>query len=166
MQKVIGSLMILSASAAMGFEKSHELKRHLEELEELKRVFVLIRSELQYTKAPFSEVFLKLCSKTKGIFSLWLEELGVELEKREGGTLQEIWMQSIVNQLSNSTLRQEELEELYKVGEGLGYMETLDLYLEQLEITIQKTREEYKIKKKLFQSLGVLGGIFLVIVLV
>lgn len=156
---------MISACSMIGFEKSRELQRHLNELEELKRVFTLLRSEVQYTKAPFMEVFLKISKKTNGIFVEWLTWLAKKLTGREAGTLQEIWRKSIYEQLNRSTLRENELEELCMIGTSLGYLETLDLYLEQLDITIQKTREETTSKKKLYQSMGVMGGIFLVIIL-
>ena len=83
--------MIIVACTAMGFEKSRELQRHLKELEELKRIFTLIQSELQYTKAAFAEVFFKISRKTDGKYKKWLRELAGDLEKREKGTFQEVW---------------------------------------------------------------------------
>ena len=165
MQKVIGSVMIIVACTAMGFEKSRELQRHLKELEELKRIFTLIQSELQYTKAAFAEVFFKISRKTDGKYKKWLRELAGDLEKREKGPFQEVWEYEIAEHFKDSQLAKEELEDLRQVGKNLGYLETLDLYLEQLDLSIQKTREEIKSKKKLYQSMGIMAGIFLVIVL-
>ena len=165
MQKMIGSVMIIVACTAMGFQKGRELQMHLKELEELKKIFTLIQSELQYTRAPFTEIFLKISKKTERMHQKWLSHLAKELEKCEGGTLQDVWQVSICECLQESKLTKEELEDLKQVGKNLGYMETLDLYQEQLELSIQKTREELKNKKKLYQSMGIMTGIFLVIVL-
>ena len=162
---MIGSVMIIVACTVMGFEKGHELQVHLRELEELKRIFTLIQSELQYTKAAFAEVFLKISRKTDDKYKKWLRELASNLEKREKGTFQEVWEYEIAENFKNSQLTKEELEDLRQVGKNLGYLETLDLYLEQLDLSIQRTREEIKSKKKLYQSMGIMAGIFLVIVL-
>ena len=45
-------------------------------------------------------------------------------------------------------------------------LSSMELYLEQLELGIQKAQEELAGKQKLYQSLGVAGGIFLVILLI
>lgn len=165
MQKLIGSIMIILACTAIGFEKSQEMLRHLKELEELKKVMTLIRSEMQYTKVPFAEIFQKISKKTEGIYADWLTELAAELEKRGKGTFQEMWRNTIKEKFQESTLSKKELDELCHIGASLGYLETIDLYLEQLDYTIQNTKEETTSKKKLYQSMGVMGGVFLVIIL-
>ena len=67
--------------------------------------------------------------------------------------------------MEKSRLTKQELAELKQIGNSLGYLETWDLYLEQLEITIRQTRKETASKQKLYRSMGVMGGLFLVIIL-
>ena len=165
MQKVIGSIMVIAVCTALGFEKSRELQLHLNSLEELKKLFTLLKSEVQYTKAPFSEVFLKLSKKMDGIYKDWLLYVSGQLEKREKVTLYETWKTSVYEYLKNSKLTKKELDELCELGRTLGYIEAIELYLNQLDFSIQNTREELKTKKKLYQSMGIMCGIFLVIVL-
>lgn len=165
MQKIIGSIIVVAVCTVMGFEKSRELQLHLKELEELKKMFTILKGELQYTRAPFSEMFFKISKKTEGIYKEWLIHLSEDLEKRKMGTLQEAWKTTILKYLNESRLTVEEKEELRQIGNSLGYPETIELYLEQLEVSIQSTREELKAKKKLYQSMGIMCGIFLVIVL-
>ena len=58
-------------------------------------------------------------------------------------------------------------EELARLGECLGYLDastqetTAALYLEELKREIERTNLEAPAKKKLYQSMGILGGIFL-----
>ena len=165
MQKIMGSIIVIVTCTAFGFEKSRELQFRLKELEELKKMFTILKSEMQYTRAPFSELFFKISRKMEGIYKEWLIRLSKDLEKREKGTFQEAWKITILDCLDTSRLTVEEKEELWQIGNSLGYPETIDLYLEQLELSIQRTREELKTKKKLYQSMGVMCGIFLVIVL-
>jgi len=165
MQKIIGSIIVVAVCSVMGFEKSRELQLHLKELEELKKVFILLRSEMQYTRVTFVEMFLKISKKIEGLYRSWLIQLSETLEKHEKGTLQEAWELAILDSLKESRLTIEEKEELCRVGSSLGYPEAIELYLEQLELSIQRTREELKNKNKLYQSMGILCGIFLVIVL-
>lgn len=166
MQKMIGAILILCTCTAMGYEKGKNLKSYLNEVEELRRIFALFQSELRYTRAPFAEIFLKLSFAAKRPFDEWLRWLGEQLEKREGGTMKEVWNDSIDKMLGESSLRQEDLKRLQNVGEGLDYLETTELYREYLERVIEQIRKEYESKRKLYLSLGILGGVFLVIILI
>lgn len=165
MLKIVGSMIVIAVCTALGFEKSNELSMHLNALEELKKLFVLLRSEVQYTRAPFAELFLKISRKMDGVYQKWLLRLSKDLEKHEKRTLQEVWKVSVYEYLEESRLTKEELEELCRVGNSLGYLETIELYINQLDFSIEKAREELKSKKKLYQSMGIMCGIFLVIVL-
>lgn len=165
MLKLIGSILILAACTGIGFSKSSEMQLHLNELEELKKIFYLLKSELQYTRAPFAEVFEKIGRKTKEPFQTWLLDLCSRLNEKRSGIFWDMWCNSIEENLNGSKLKEDELAELKSVGKNLEYIESLDLYLEQMEYRIQNTRENYRSKRKLCQSLGIMGGIFLVILL-
>ena len=117
------------------------------------------------TKMIIPELLLKISNKVDGSFREWMCELGRGLQMREQKTLEEIWDESIEKWFGKSKLTKSEKEELYQVGRCLGYVEGIELYLDQLEIFIKKNREEAANKKKMYQSIGVLGGLFLVIVL-
>ena len=165
MYKWIGSILVIAAAGGIGFSKSKELQRHLDELEELKKLFYLLRSEMQYTKAPFTEIFNKIGQKSVQPYKSWLLNLGKRLHKKGTGTFWEIWCISIKEDLGNCCLKLDELEELTNIGKNLGYMESFDLYIEQLEYKIRNERVAYQSKKKLCQSMGIMGGVFLVILL-
>lgn len=163
--KLLGSVLIFVASCGIGYTKSHEMKIHLEELEELNKLFYLLKSELQYTRAPFSEVFEKIGRKVREPYQTWMINLCNRLNKKNGAMFWEIWCMSIADDLQKSKLTAEEKEELKQVGKNLEYIESLDLYIKQMEYKIKNVREVYRSKRKLCQSLGIMGGIFLVILL-
>jgi len=157
--------MVIAVCTALGFEKSRELQMHLKQQEELKRLFMIIHNELKVTKATLSEIFLKASKKTETPYKEWLNKLAKQLEICGAGTFMELWKNSIQISLGKTTLRKDEIYELEQVGLGIQYIDTLELYLNQLDFSIQNTREELKAKKKLYQSMGIMCGIFLVIVL-
>lgn len=165
MLKLIGSIFILASCAGLGFSKSSEMQAHLGELEELKKIFYLLKSELQYTRAPFAEVFQKIGQKTREPFQTWLLDLCNRLNEKRAGMFWNMWCDSIEENLKGSKLKEEDLKELKNIGKNLEYIESLDLFIEQMEYGIKNTRESYRTKRKLCQSLGIMGGIFLVILL-
>ena len=95
----------------------------------------------------------------------WLKALSKTLQEKDGNSFVEIWEKSIEQNMKESALKQEDLEELKMIGKGLTHFENIDLYIEQLEYKIQKKREIYVVKGKLYKSFGIMGGVFLVILL-
>lgn len=157
--------MILLACSGIGFSKSTELKKHLAELEEIQKTFLLLKGELTYTKAPFAVLFLKVSKKIKSPYKEWMEQLFARLNSRNRTSFWQTWCESIDEDLKGSRLKKEELEELKEVGKNLEYVEHLELFTEQMDYRIKHTREEYRSKRKLCQSMGIMGGVFLVILL-
>ena len=123
--KLIGSVLIFVASCGIGYTKIQEMKLHFEELEELKKMFCLLKSELQYTRTPFSEVFEKIGQKTREPYQTWMLSLCKRLNKKSGAMFWEIWCVSIADYLQGSKLTEEEKEELKQVGKNLEYIESL-----------------------------------------
>ena len=158
-------MLIILASTGIGYGKNQELKNHLKELENLKQVFYMLRGELQYTRAIFEDIFEKIGDKVDGSMEKWLKALGRSLYEKEGQSLEDIWKLSIEQELKESHLKRDDLDELIGLGKNLSHFENIDLFIEQLEYKIQTTREAYVTKGKLYKSFGIMGGVFLVILL-
>lgn len=137
----------------------------MKELEDLRHFYYFLRGELQYTHAPFADIFEKIGDKMENHTGKWLKALSKILQEKGGKSFVEIWEKSIEQNMKKSALKQEDLEELKMIGKGLTHFENLDLYIEQLEYKIQKKREIYVVKGKLYKSFGIMGGVFLVILL-
>lgn len=83
-----------------------------------------------------------------------------------------MWSNTIEEYLRDTYLKKTDLEHLKEIGLHMGYMDeemqigTINLYLEQLELEIQKMRAGIAVQRRLCNCLGVMGGIFLAIVLI
>lgn len=76
MQKVIGGILILSATAGAGVVYGNELKRYLRNMVYLRYVFGLIRGEIEYTCAPLPEIFFGVSARVKEPYRRWLKKNG------------------------------------------------------------------------------------------
>ena len=78
MQKVIGGILILSATAGAGVVYGNELKRYLRNMVYLRYVFGLIRGEIEYTCAPLPEIFFGVSARVKEPYRRWLKKTAEE----------------------------------------------------------------------------------------
>ncbi len=165
MQKVLGSTLVLFACVLFGYGKSRELTIHIQELEELRKIFVRMKSEFVYAKRPLADICNILMHKTEGIFRDWLGRISDALAEHGYDSFLELWEAETGLLLQELHLSREEADELRKVGMQLGCVEAVELYLLHLEQAIHLRKEIAQSKKKLYQSMGILGGVFLVILL-
>ena len=93
------------------------------------------------------------------------------LENRQGTSLSGIWEEETRRYLAETGIPQDIMESLIRLGSELGTIDiemqvrTLDLYLEQMEQKMEDMRTEQKERIRLYQCVGVTGGIFLAIIL-
>ena len=73
--------------------------------------------------------------------------------------------------LRDTSLTQEDRARLKELGDSLGYLDkamqlaNLEAYSRELDLSIEELTEGLPAKKKLFRSLGLMGGLFLAILL-
>lgn len=172
MQKIIGSILILIASTGIGVLKGMDLKKHLKELQSLKQIFLMLRSEIKCTKTPLGEAFSHIGRRMEGIYGRWLLSVARQAEEKSEKSFWELWNRSVEESFTETKLKKAEVEQLKAFGRNIGCLDEelqigmIELYLEQLDMEIQQSRESLEIKKRLYHCLGVMGGIFLVIIFI
>lgn len=171
MQRVIGSMLILMATTFAGFLYSAELTKYLEKLLYIRHLVSMLKGEITYSHAPLGEVFGSAAARVKEPYRTWLRSMERQVEQCTEDGFAKIWNRSIDKHLESLHLKIEHSIQLKELGIFLGQLDddtlngTLQLYLNRLELEIEKIREGMASKKRLGKCLGVMGGIFLVVVL-
>lgn len=170
--KIIGSLLIIMACSGYGFSKGKEYKKHLDELDELRRIVLMFESEISYSKMPLGELAGRISRKVDNPYKKWLGRLSFSLSKEANESLSEIWKREAEILLTELSLKKEEQEDLKNLGIQIGNFNiqmqenSFRWYAMQLEEQRMKLAGEVSEKQRLCNSLGVLTGIFLVILLI
>ena len=151
--RAAGALLAAVFSALMGFALGNDLKRRAALLRELYKGVVMMHQEVDYLKVPLEEAMQHAGTILTEPLSSFFQETGSRLERLPGTPFFSVWEESAGLWLKDSGLMQER---------G-GF---LTVYERRLEELIQKAEKEYQNKAQLYGRLGVLGGIFLVIVLI
>lgn len=172
MLKLLGLCAVVGMSTALGYSLGNDLKKRVEQLIECKRMFVMLQGEIKYAKTPLSEGFAKVANRVTKPFSGFLSYVSEELEERSGKSLIEIFTVGVDLHLKGSAFSKDDLDRLKDVGSHLGYLDmemqirTIDLYLEQLNDSINQAKEEYQNKSRVYRCLGLMGGLFLAIIFI
>ncbi len=93
------------------------------------------------------------------------------LSEYGGVSFCEIWKEAVAKGLENTSLSKKDLQNLSGFGENLGYLDkemqlnTIDLYLSQIEEEIKELSKGVKEKTYMYNTLGILGGIFITIIM-
>ena len=142
MLKLAGACLILCSAAGIGASYSGDLKRRVRELRVIKQMMYMLQGEIRYAHLPLPEAFTHVSVRLPAPFGLFL-----------------------------SGIARTDLEQLENLGELLVYLDSemqlsaIRLYLEQLEQSLAEAQEQMGSRQRLYQSLGIAGGVFLVILL-
>lgn len=170
--KFAGSILVIAAASLMGVRAAMDLDRTYNEIKYVRQILYLLESEIQYSRAFLSEAFSKLAKMVREPYRTWFQELCVKMEDRDGGKFDILWENTIKECLDGLYLPRQEMEKLTELGQYLGTADTqvqmkyIELLDGQLDLTMKEMREELRGKKKLYHCLGIMGGLFLTILLI
>ena len=172
MQRLVGGILIITATAGAGYVYGTELKKYLGKIQYLRYIVGLMKGEIEYTGAPLSEVFSSVARRVKEPYRNLLGQLSARTESREESGFSRIWNKCIDRYLRELNLKTEHYVLLKELGTFLGQMDretfnrSMQLYLNRMDLEIEKLREGLAAKKKIGGWLGIMSGIFLVVILI
>lgn len=169
--KLLGCLLILISTSGFGYFKGLEYRKHIDEIQRLKHVIWQLRGEMKYTRLPLDAICRKLQTQTEEPYASWLRNISKRILEKGAMNLGVLWEEVTKKDLKELFLTTSEMAELSQLGYQLGHMDIgmqeqiLCWYEEQLEEKRKKLSEKLDEKRRLCNCLGVMGGIFLIIVL-
>lgn len=169
MLKLMGMCLILVGAAGFGRYMCSYLKKHLEQLIESREIFAQIDAGREYLKLPYAQLLRKTARGKTEVFYDLLNEVAEEMEKNKEADVTTLWEKSFQSRQKQLLLKEEEKAVLLAMARSMllegNHTQVIKLYTMQLEDKIAQAMEERKEKKKLYGTVSVLGGIFLVILL-
>ena len=170
--RIIGCVLVVCSCSGIGIYFSTTLKDRLCQLREIQKILLLLRGDIRYANTPLSEALYTISVRHEGELKAFLRWVSEELEKMEGQTISQIWKKGIDTKLKGSALSKKDLEAFLGFGKNLGYLDkdmqlsTIDLYVETIAAEVEEASRTIKEKSYLYNSLGVMVGIFLTIILI
>lgn len=162
--------MILTATTWAGILYGKEEQSQLDHLYYLRHIIQMLKGELEYSSAPLGEIFCRIAVRVKEPYRSWMHQLQRQSEAREEEEFRKIWRTSLERSLKELHLKKEYKEQLKEVGDCIGKMDrmseskNLQLYLETLDQGIKKARTEIADKKRIGNCIGIMSGLFLILI--
>lgn len=169
MVKMIGIVLVLVSAYAIGSLFAGQIKEREKWLKDIKTALFLLMGELEYHKQPLPEALELVGGRHGGRMERFFRETAEELGKKEGICMKEIWQQKAEVVLKESPLSREQKEEFAELGlylmeaDRAARKNAMEFYLDRLEEDIVILRENGADKAYLYRTMGMLGGMFLLI---
>ena len=153
---------MIGAGALAGYSESLRLKLRVARLEEFLRFLQAAETEIRFAGDPLSRILEK-----HGDSLAFLKECHARMA--EGETFETAWGRS--KKAAASGFSSEDVRRLREFGSGFGVTDTegqiahCRLSKELLQAQLQQARQDEKTKARLYQMLGIFGGIAAAILL-
>lgn len=170
--KAMGALLVIISTTFFGVKCADDMKEEYRQMRYLQRMIAMMESEIRYARTHLGEIFFHIAGQAKEPYKAWLLFMRREMSLGGGKAFEEIWSQSIKGYLPEAGLPKRELERLAGLGSQLGTADivhqlgVLELYQQQLSVSMEELYAELGTKVKLCQCLGVMSGILIAILLV
>lgn len=169
--KIAGCILIVTGTSGYGFWLAAQYGERLRLLGQFRQMIFLLKGQIIYANAPLEEAFDTVGRRTKGEMAELFLRVAKRIREQQGEPFAQIWSDEIENLGQESSLVKKDRQLFAGMGEHLGFMDrdmqerNLLLFLEQLDLEIQGLREHKQERSRLYTSLGVMGGLFLSILL-
>ena len=172
MLKLVGSVFIIISSIGLACSIQNELKKHQERLFELRSRLTKIFWEMNYSLRPVEMVLLYQIETQDECLKIILREIGECLMKKEAKCGEDIWQEVFQKHRRELGLKAEESELIEQAGRAFfgksveENQKILSLYQERLDFLMEVEQKERKEKQKVYQTVCIMSGLVLIILLV
>lgn len=159
--------IIFILSNLIGKMIAGKYRYRLKELQEIKSDLSVLKTKIKFTYEPIPEIFKEISENSNSNISKIFKKANENMKENNAG---QAW-ESAVDE-SNNYLNKEDKSIIKIMGKMLGQSDA-DGQISQIEVTeeflnkqIQQAEEEKNKNEKLFQKLGTIMGLALVIILI
>lgn len=172
MLKIAGAALVLTAAVLYGWQLRMRLSGHLEQLLAMKELLQMLAGEIAYAKTPLPEAFMSIAKRQERPYGEILRRIARQMEQPGAECLAGIWQSAWEENQDGLLLQGPELQIICGIGRNLGYLDIetqlghLAMHRQQLEGRIALASGQLAAKQKLCQCLSVVGGLFLILILI
>lgn len=171
MVRIIGFLFIILSCTGIGYIMGTRFNMRVRELRLLKIALQMLETEIVYSNTPLPQAFESVQRKSPNPIRELFRDVKCNLEKKTYGSVGEAFCQSIDDTKDRMCLSKEDIETLKSFGNSIGnsdvegQIKNFKMIIKQLDNQEVKAEESKEKNEKMYKSLGFLGGLAIVILL-
>lgn len=171
MLHLLGSICIIGGSTGLAFRLVQEMRQRMRGMNQMEEILALFQNEIGYSRASLPEACLSIEKRVAEPYRNALQQIRLETEQNSGAGFPDIWRDKMGAALRDVPLKKEEKEIFLSFAAGMGYsdsemqirvIERQKIQLAGIKERLEKSMES---KAKVITSMGILGGLMLVIIL-
>lgn len=169
--KVLGSIIVLLSSSFLGYILSRDCSKRPQQLRSLQNLLQMFENQISYSSDVLAEVFERI-SRAGGETGILFRTTVDLLKDGSAANASEAWEKAVRKCIGRTALKRDDEQILLSFGKSLGntdlegQIKNIRLSLGQLALQVEKAEENRKKNESMYKSLGVLGGLALVIILI
>lgn len=169
--RIAGALLIISTTSLLGVRAANQLKEGYRQMQYMQKILWQMKSRISYTRADLGDIFRQVSGELRDPYKSWLREIAQEMEKNNGKLISQIWGEQTEMCLGSSGLPKQEIQKIKQVGDCMGsadielHVKNLELYISELEQSMNEMRPVIQGKVRVYHWLGVTGGVFISVIL-
>ncbi|MDD2960201.1 MAG: stage III sporulation protein AB [Lachnospiraceae bacterium] len=170
--KAAGAVLVLLFGGLMGMSLSDDMKMRISLLREFQKGFLFLHQEMNYLKEPLGEAARHAGVTLAEPFAGFFESMGKDLEELPGVSFFYVWEEKCHQYLDHTALTEGDIDLILQLGRQLNGLDAGDgsrimaVFEQRLEEAVKEAKETYGSKAQLYRRLGIMGGIFVIILLV
>lgn len=171
MLRFLGTFILLFSCIGTGMCMERTERRRISQLEELIRSMDYLKGEISFARTTIPEAMEQMSQRSNPPFDHLFSRLARELRRFPGKGFGEVLHLVLEQERGTWNLTSEDVNLFYQACSNLGYLDKemqvhiLERCMKDLGRTCDELSQQLPQKAKLYRSLGILGGIFLIILL-
>jgi len=169
--KLLGALLFIGTTTWIGFEWSHKLTTRPKHIRQLKNALQILEAEIIYSQSPLRDAFAMIAHQLPTPVGSFFNKLKKDMHGKNID-LKTIWEKNINELKKQSCIGTNETEILKQFGRTLGQhdfyqqQKHIQLALSHLDRELEDARDDQFRYSKMAKSLGILCGLFIVLLLI
>ena len=171
MMQLLGAGVVVAGAAALGFHYAAVQGERVQDLLALKRALLILSSEIEYLRTPLPAASLNIGTRAERWAGSLFTRFGEILTDGEGETAYRAWLAALDGAKPDTALTPEDFTVIENFGKTLGYLDKqmqenaiayTVAYIDETSAALQAQADK---NRKMYRSLGVIGGLMLAVIL-
>jgi len=169
--QLTGAIAIMIGCIGLGLYYAAREGFRATEILELKKALLILSSEIDYKRSPLNVACANIAKRTESTASVIFSNFAQLLDSGDGETAYQLWAAATATIKEKTFMAEEDMQILDGFGKTLGYLDknmqqnAIDYAINYIDDKAAALHEASSKNKRMYRSLGIIGGLLITVVL-